>query len=108
MALFLVDEFSVMCLENDGTFMWRARRMHPRVVMALTDQKTENLLCKDLSIGPDGSLYIADYGNDQIQVLDRDGNYLRQFGEKVGETAAPRFESLRQLSIDRNGVVRLF
>ena len=35
----------------------------------------------DVVFGPEGELYIAEYGtNDRVQVFDPDGRYLRQFG----------------------------
>ncbi len=40
---------------------------------------------RNLAIGPDGNLYIADSGNHRIVVLDADGNFLRSWGENGSE-----------------------
>ena len=38
----------------------------------------------DLDFDAEGNAYIADYGNNRIQVLDTSGQFIRQFGhEKV-------------------------
>lgn len=47
---------------------------------------------RNIAIGPDGNLYVADSGNHRIQVLDSDGNFLRewgQFGSAPGELNEP-------------------
>lgn len=106
-TLFLVDRYSVMCLENDGTFKWRVGKNASESSYGTSGSEDgEFYYALDLSIGPDGNLYISDNGNVRVQVLDRDGNYLRQFGKKVGDTAAPGdLSSPIQVTVNRNGVV---
>jgi streptogramin lyase len=36
-----------------------------------------------ITIGPDGNLYIADYGNNRVEVFSLDGKYLRQWPTPV-------------------------
>ena len=112
-TLFLVDHYSVMCLENDGTFMWRAGKNVSETSYGTYgseerefhfDPWAQNI--RTLAISPDGNLYIADHYNDRIQVLNKDGNYLRQFGKKVGQTAAPGdLNKPRQIAINQHGTV---
>ena len=106
-TLFLVDRYSVMCLENDGSFKWRAGKNATETGYGSRGWGDgEFNYAQDLAIGPDANLYIVDKGNDRIQVLDKDGNYLRQFGKKVGDTAAPGDLSYPdQVTINRDGVV---
>lgn len=40
---------------------------------------------RNLAIGPDGNLYVADSGNHRIQVFGPDGQFLRTFGEAGAE-----------------------
>ncbi len=47
---------------------------------------------RNIAVGPDGNLYIADSGNHRIQVLDSEGNFLRewgQFGPGPGQFSEP-------------------
>ena len=57
----------------------------------------------DIAFGPDGSLYIAEYGtNDRIQVFDQEGTYLREFGRFGREQDAFARPQSIALSTDRN------
>ena len=79
--------------------------MYPRPVMELSgseEREFQSIRMVILAI-MDGNLYIADHYNDRIQVLNKDGNYLRQFGKKVGDTAAPGdLNNPRQIAINQN------
>jgi uncharacterized protein (TIGR03663 family) len=37
---------------------------------------------RNMAFGPDGNIYVADSGNHRIQVLDRDGNFIRAWGSE--------------------------
>lgn len=43
------------------------------------------VLPRNMAVGPDGNLYIADSGNHRIVVLDAEGNFLHSWGEQGGE-----------------------
>jgi hypothetical protein len=58
-----------------------------------------------IAAAPDGRLYVLDYGNKRIQVLDSDGTYLRQLGS-FGE-AEGQFVSPLHLAVDASGSVYL-
>ena len=36
----------------------------------------------DVKFDTDGYMYIAEYGNERVQVLDRSGHFIRAFGEE--------------------------
>ena len=42
----------------------------------------------NMCIGPDDYLYICDWFNHRVQVFEKDGTFVRQFGEEVLEDAA--------------------
>ena len=47
----------------------------------------------ELPIGPDGNLYVADKDNHRVQVLDKNGTFIKKFGENgtaPGQFSSPR------------------
>lgn len=56
-----------------------------------------------IAISPHGTVYVADTGNDRIQVFDRDGTYLRGFGSRGDERG--QFRRPMDLDIDDAGRV---
>ena len=57
---------------------------------------------RGLAIGPDGSLYIADSGNDRVQVLDLRSQQVRSIIGRHG-TAPGEFDDPRAVSVDSTG-----
>jgi hypothetical protein len=57
----------------------------------------------DVALGPNGTVYIADAGNDFIHTYDRNGNFLLSFGS--GKPAADKFSGPVFIDIDKSGVM---
>lgn len=60
-------------------------------------------LPRDVTMAPDGRLYVVDSGNFRVQVLDRDGKFVRAFGSigrQFGNFARPR-----EIAVDRQGAI---
>jgi DNA-binding beta-propeller fold protein YncE len=54
-----------------------------------------------IAVDPDGEVYVADRGNNRIQVFDANGNYQRKWGERgSGET---KFISVRGVAVNHTG-----
>ena len=56
-----------------------------------------------LTVGPDGSVYVADAGNHRVQVFDPDGRFLRQFG--TFGTGPGQFSSPSLIAVAGDGSV---
>lgn len=60
-------------------------------------------LPRDVAIGKDGQLYVADGGNFRVQIFDRNGKYLQSFGsvgKQLGNFARPK-----EVATDKDGNV---
>lgn len=60
-------------------------------------------LPRDVALAADGRLYVVDSGNFRVQVLDRDGSFVRAFGSigrQFGNFARPR-----EVAVDPQGTV---
>jgi DNA-binding beta-propeller fold protein YncE len=60
-------------------------------------------LPRDVAIGKDGRLYVADGGNFRVQVFDKDGAFIKSFG-KVGKTPGT-FARPKEVATDTEGNV---
>ena len=58
---------------------------------------------RDIVVGKDGRLYIVDSGNFRVQILDRDGKFLKSFGS-VGRQPG-QFARPKEIAVDREGNV---
>ncbi|MFN8121538.1 MAG: choice-of-anchor C family protein [Thermoleophilia bacterium] len=58
---------------------------------------------EDVEVGPDGRAYVADSGNDRIQVFDFQGNFIRAFG--TSGTGATQLRSPRGIAFNASGDV---
>ena len=98
----LGERYSVTCLENNGTFKWRTGRNASISNYGSSGTGDgEFYYAKGLSIGLDGKIYIADTNNNRIQVLDKNGSFVRKFGNYG--TAPGQFYYPGDLVFNQNG-----
>jgi DNA-binding beta-propeller fold protein YncE len=57
---------------------------------------------RNMAIGPDGLIYVADSGNHRIQVFDSDGTFIRQWGSTG--TGSGQFNEPWGLAVDEENV----
>ena len=82
-------------------------KTHPfRVMVQLALKMVSLIMAMGITIGPDDKLYVADRSNHRIQVLDKNGSFIRKFGSNG--TAPGQFYSPRSVGFlpDGNLVVR--
>ena len=80
-TIYVAEWYAVTCLDNNGSFKWRKGRSAS--ISNYGSSGSENGEFRDsvgITIGSDGNLYVADYNNHRIQVLDRNGSFIRKFG----------------------------
>ena len=80
--IYITEERSVTCLANDGTFKWRKGKSAS--VSSYGDTGSGNGEFNDaygITKGSDGNLYVADRDNHRVQILDKNGTFIKKFGE---------------------------
>ena len=76
--IYIAERLSVTCLENDGTFKWRAGKNAS--ISNYGSSGTGNgefNYAYGITLGNDGNLYVADKSNQRIQILDKNGSFLK-------------------------------
>ena len=80
-TIYIAERYAVTCIDNNGSFLWRKGRnatISNNGSNGSGDGEFYNAL--GITIGTDKNLYICDYNNHRIQVLDRNGSFARKFG----------------------------
>ena len=80
-TIYIAEERAVTCLANDGTFKWRTGKNASISNYGSTGSGNgEFNHPKGITIGNDGNLFVADLYNKRVQVLDKNGSFLKKFG----------------------------
>lgn len=77
----VADTFNhrIQKFDREGNFLWSVGA--PGVTTNPGAGRTTQFFGpRDLVIGRDGIIFVSDTGNKRVQVLDRDGNFITQFG----------------------------
>jgi sugar lactone lactonase YvrE len=72
-TLFVADEYWITSMDSDGSINWR--------VGGYGSEDLKFNYAYGITIGQDGNLYVADHSNHRVQVLDKNGSFIRKFGE---------------------------
>ena len=80
--VYIGEYAAVTCLANDGTFKWKKGKNATATSSGSTGSGNgEFYYAQGVTIGPDGNLYVADNYNHRVQVLDKNGTFIKKFGE---------------------------
>lgn len=82
------DNGAVKKYDNDGAFKW---------------SKAQGLKCYSVDVGPDGRIYLANFGDYSVQVLDENGERLYSIGS--AGSANGQFWYPRGVALDADGSV---
>ena len=80
-TIYIGEGAAVSCLSNDGAFKWRKGRNALQQCLGRQVKQMENSITLSQTIGQDGNLYVTDHNNHRVQVLDKNGTFIRKFGE---------------------------
>jgi len=94
--IYIAELAAVTCLANDGTFKWRKGKNTSMSSLGSTGSGNgEFYYAYGITQGPNGNLYVADKDNHRVQVLDKNGTFIKKFGENG--TAPGQFSQPRDL-----------
>jgi hypothetical protein len=80
--IYISEYTAVTCLANDGTFKWRKGKNASISNNGSTGSGNgEFYWVYGITQGPNGNLYVADKDNHRVQVLNKNGTFIRKFGE---------------------------
>ena len=80
-TIYVAERYAVTCLDNNGSFKWRTGKnatISNYGSNGSGDGEFYNAF--GITIGTDKNLYVCDNRNHRIQVLDRNGSFVRKFG----------------------------
>ena len=75
-TIYLPTEYTVFAYDQDGNNLWNS-------IHSSYNNSSGNGQFHDahgIAISPEGELFVADYSNHRVQVLDRNGTFKRKFG----------------------------
>ena len=93
--IYIAEYYAVTSLENDGTFKWRTGKnaTASNYGSGSGTGNGEFSQAFGITLRSNGNLYVAEYGNHRVQVLDKNGTFIRKFGEQgtaPGQLSHPR------------------
>jgi hypothetical protein len=91
--IYIAEYYAVTCLANDGAFLWRTGKNASSSNYGTNGSGDGEFYgAYGITIGQDGNLYVAEYSNHRVQVLDKNGTFIRKFGESgsaPGQLSSP-------------------
>jgi hypothetical protein len=92
--IYIGESNAVTCLANYGAFKWRTGKNATASNYGswYGTGNGEFYYALGVTIGPDGNLYVAEQSNNRVQVLDKNGTFIKKFGEygtAPGQFASP-------------------
>jgi len=103
-TIYIAENSAVTCLENNGTFRWRTGKnasLSNYGSSGSGDGEFSDVF--GIALGADGKVYVADYSNHRVQVLENNGSFVRSFGSYG--TAPGQFRHPGDLVVLENGTV---
>jgi hypothetical protein len=80
-TIYVAEYAAVTCLENNGTFKWRTGKNASISSYGSSGSGDgEFYNAWGFALGTDGKVYVADYENHRVQVLENNGSFVRSFG----------------------------
>jgi len=96
------DEGNVLALAGKGGYLLY-KGIDNRIIAEPGKGPGQIKKARAIDFGPDGHIYVADTGNNRVQVFDREGEYIHSFGKrgsKTGQLKAPE-----GIAVNSKGIV---
>ncbi len=96
------EEGNVLALAGKGGYLLY-KGIDNRIIAEPGKNPGQLRKAKAIDFGPDGNIYVADTGNNRVQIFDRQGKHIYAFGKKGSKTG--QFKSPQGIAVNSKGIL---
>ncbi len=96
------EEGNVLALAGKGGYLLY-KGIDTRIIAEPGNKQGQLKKARAIDFGPDGNIYVADTGNNRVQMFNREGEYIYSFGKRGDKTG--QFKSPQGIAVNSKGIL---